>query len=89
MVGVGAGSNGYAGVLMDDQDLSGGEKITTLNQEVSAKITKANVLCELYAAKLTSKCARENSLFWLTRDFFLLRRSNNKKAELCHSQREM
>ena len=45
-------------------------RVRALNQEVSAKITKANVLCELYAAKLTSKWARENSLFWLTRDFF-------------------
>ena len=45
-------------------------RVPALNQQVSAKITKANVLCELYAAKLISKWARENSLFWLTRDFF-------------------
>ena len=45
-------------------------RVKARNQQVSPKITKANVLGELYAAKLTSKWARESSLFWLTRDFF-------------------
>lgn len=56
-------------VLMDDQDLSGGEKGTSSKSGSISEDHKANVLCELYAAKLTSKCARENSLFWLTEIF--------------------
>lgn len=54
-------------VLMNDQDLP---RWRVLNQEITATITKAYVaFCKLYAAKLTFKWMRKNSLFWRRRDF--------------------